>query len=62
MQNTVNKNTETPHQRLARWRAMHPEMTDREFAEAIHEVQSYLKVAWRVFRAKNKHDNLPDEL
>lgn len=62
MEDIDNKKPETPQQCLSRWRAMHPEMTDREFAQAIEELQSYLKVAWRVFRAKHKEDNLPDEL
>jgi hypothetical protein len=63
MDNTNNTRPETVQQQLARWRAMHPEMTDQEFAMAIKEIQSYLKIAWKIFRAVHKdEDNLPDEL
>jgi len=62
MNNAEYKNAETAQERLQRWREMHPEMTDQEFVDAIEEIKSYLRLAWRIYRAKHKDENLPDEL
>jgi len=61
MENTAGQIEESAQQRLARWRAMHPELSDREFNEAVLEIQSYLKIVWRVFRARHKDEDLPDD-
>lgn len=47
---------------LTEWRAVHPELTDEQFAEALTELKRYLDVAWNVYRQQHPALDLPETL
>jgi hypothetical protein len=49
-------------ERLERWRPFFPDYSDVQLTDAIHDIDEYLRIAWRVYREQHEKDLLPDDL
>ncbi len=45
---------------LLEWRALHPELSDEAFDEAMRELRIYLPIAWQAFRESHPELQLPE--